>query len=472
MQRLEREQARETQRSDKLQAQREQLQKKSEGGKLTRQEQRQLQRIEQQQVRDQSRDRLEQRGLAERKERREALRKKSQQGKLSRTEQRQLRRLENQEARDRLLEQRKATREARGVDRPRREGRPRVTLNEARQARFAARFQDRADRKAARFARIAARQAWRQGRRAAFVAWLGPVFYPYAYSDIFEYTFWPYAYDDGYWAYAYDDFVGSMFWAEAAPYSDYAYAPARGGRATTGSAPSSSTGLQVCREPDKGVTAWPFEKIEQTVRPTAEQRALLDDLRRAAAEASAALKASCVNEAAMTPPGRLQAMTSRLAATLQAVKIVRPPLEKFYASLSDEQQARFNAMGPDLGQDNAARTARAAGQDQACGDAKPGLANLPIERIETEVQPTDAQQDVFDKLSQATDRAVDLLVAACPNAIALTPVGRLEAMENRLQAMVEAARTVQPALEDFYASLSPEQKARFNVLGRDTERGG
>jgi hypothetical protein len=40
-------------------------------------------------------------------------------------------------------------------------------------------------------------------------------------------------------------------------------------------------------------------------------------------------------------------------------------------------------------------------------------------------------------------------------------------METRLKAMVEAANTVKPALDTFYASLSDEQKAHFNKLGRD-----
>jgi hypothetical protein len=40
-------------------------------------------------------------------------------------------------------------------------------------------------------------------------------------------------------------------------------------------------------------------------------------------------------------------------------------------------------------------------------------------------------------------------------------------MEKRLQAMVDAANTVKPALEGFYASLSNEQKARFNRIGRE-----
>jgi hypothetical protein len=42
-------------------------------------------------------------------------------------------------------------------------------------------------------------------------------------------------------------------------------------------------------------------------------------------------------------------------------------------------------------------------------------------------------------------------------------------MEKRLKAMLAAAKTVQPALTQFYGGLSDEQKARFNSL-RSTSR--
>ncbi len=38
-------------------------------------------------------------------------------------------------------------------------------------------------------------------------------------------------------------------------------------------------------------------------------------------------------------------------------------------------------------------------------------------------------------------------------------------MEGRLDAMLQALDVVQPALTQFYNSLSDEQKARFNQLG-------
>ena len=41
---------------------------------------------------------------------------------------------------------------------------------------------------------------------------------------------------------------------------------------------------------------------------------------------------------------------------------------------------------------------------------------------------------------------------------------RIDAMEQRLDAMLRAINIVQPALEKFYGSLSDEQKERFNRL--------
>jgi hypothetical protein len=168
----------------------------------------------------------------------------------------------------------------------------------------------------------------------------------------------------------------------------------------------------------------------------------------------------------MTPPGRLRAMTNRISATLEAVRIVRPALEKFYSSLSDEQQARFNALGPPAGRSQQQPQQDASAQSDTCGEPKSSLTNLPIERIETVIRPAGTQKEALDRLRVATEKAVQELQAACPDDVPLTPVGRLEAMEKRLEAMLRAAKLVQPALDEFYATLSSEQKARFNTLGQ------
>ena len=160
----------------------------------------------------------------------------------------------------------------------------------------------------------------------------------------------------------------------------------------------------------------------------------------------------------------------RLTATLEAVQIVRPSLEEFYNSLSDEQKERFNRLGPKKSVTSAEVREALPDQAKACGEAKPGLTNLPIEQIEEVVKPDDAQAAELDKLDDAVGNAISILQAACPVETPLTPPGRLEAMETRLKAMIEAANTVKPALDSFYASLSNEQKARFNRLGHELAR--
>lgn len=304
--------------------------------------------------------------------------------------------------------------------------------------------------------------------RAGFVPWYGPVFWPYAYADIFAYTFWPGGYDDGYWAYAYDDFFDGVFFGDVGPLDD-GYAPRPSAR------PSYAAVQSLCKQPGSGVTAWPIAEIQQKVGLNAEQKDLLAQVQDAAKTAASTFAASCPKEQAfpLTPPGRLEAMTARLDATLGAVQTVRPPLEKFYESLSDEQKERFNAIGPKPTSKDSAEASQASAQDiNSCKQPKAGLTNLPIETIEDAVKPTDAQLDSLNRLEAATGEAVSIMQAACPDETPLTPPGRLEVMEKRLQAMIHAAETVKPALADFYGSLSSEQKARFNRVGRELAQAG
>jgi hypothetical protein len=416
-------------------------------------------------------ERLQQRTQQLQSQKPEGVRSQRAQQRLLQTQDRLLRREQRMQERDQARLQRMSPPPSADRDRTA----PAATVQAAARGRFAAHFRsnDVLQARAALAARHngwAPRHAWRRGHRAAFVSWLGPVFWPYAYSDIFEYTFWPSAYDPGYWAYAYDDFVDTVFWGTDSPYSAYARYPDPGAaitdfRARERSRVSPQTIRQLCGDPEKGVTAWPIASITRAVRPTPEQRGMLDELKAAAAQAADVFKQSCTDTYAMTPPGRLQAMTNRVSATLEAVKIVRPALERFYNSLSDEQQARFNALGPNIGErSQQPRQQEANAPSESCGEPKSSLTQLPIERIQAVIRPAGKQKDALDRLSDATKNAVEGLQAACPDDVPLTPVGRLEAMEKRLEAMLQAAKRVQPALDEFYATLGSEQKARFNTL--------
>ena len=114
---------------------------------------------------------------------------------------------------------------------------------------------------------------------------------------------------------------------------------------------------EVCSNQAPELTDWPIERISEVVQPTDAQRAALDELRAASAKAIDILKSGCPQDLPSIPTGRLVAMESRLQVMLAAVQTVRPALERFYQSLSDEQKARFNAIA-------LANDPDAAGKDQ------------------------------------------------------------------------------------------------------------
>jgi LTXXQ motif family protein len=55
--------------------------------------------------------------------------------------------------------------------------------------------------------------------------------------------------------------------------------------------------------------------------------------------------------------------------------------------------------------------------------------------------------------------------------VPLSPVARIDTVATRLRAMVDAIKSIRPVLENFYASLNDEQKARFNMMGPPPQRG-
>jgi hypothetical protein len=305
------------------------------------------------------------------------------------------------------------------------------------------------------------RDADRHHRFGLVIGFLGPVFWPYAYDDFIDYTFSPYAYDT-FWPYAYDDVIQGIYGGYAPAYPDSASSGAIVGY------PDGSVGYtraiggtaRICSGQTEGLTDFPIQRIAQQVEPEQAQQALLDDLRAASAQALDVLRAACPSDLPSTPTGRLAAMRGRVGAMLQAVQIVRPALEKFYQTLNDEQKERFNAL-------DGGTFRNAEGQEpdpaQLCG-GRARATNLPIARIEQALRLSDAQETALKALADASAKAGDILTENCPAGPTLTPTGRLADMERRLEAIIEALDTVQPALTNFYGSLDDEQKAQFNRL--------
>jgi hypothetical protein len=309
--------------------------------------------------------------------------------------------------------------------------------------------------------------------------WAGPIFWPFLFGDLFSYAFWPYGYYDPFWTYGPDFLLGSIF--ALGPYfgSDYGYGPdyygyegspdvyyGSGGAPVLNSADrralarTNAAAAQSCGGLAPGVNDLPITRIRRTVHPTAEQNALLNDLSAATSKARDVVEASCPHDIPLTPIARLDAGEKRLDAMIEAVAIVRRPLQKFYDSLSDEQKQGFNMIGNAEGEG-----APSGGRQALCSSEAADTTDVPVKRIAQIVQPNATQQQAFDDLKQAAADAAQELQASCPSAIPLTPVARLDAAAARLKAIVAAMNTLRPKLEGFYASLSDEQKAKFNTMG-------
>jgi hypothetical protein len=285
--------------------------------------------------------------------------------------------------------------------------------------------------------------------------WVGPLFWPFAYYDIYDYTIW----GDGapFWDYGYLDLYAGLF-------GPYGYGGLSGyqepGPPRRGQQRSAASFVQMCTDDSRGIAGLPIDQIAQAIEPTEAQGAALDDLAGASIKAAQIIRATCPTQVAATAPGRLAVMQRRIEGMISAVELVRPPLEKLYGLLDDEQKARFNALAEDERKKGAA-----ASSGPGCSAATTTTAAWPADEIQTRVHPDDTQRAALKALQDATVRAGETLKTVCQPADILTPTARLEAIARRLDTMLQVVKSVRAALEDFYATLSDEQKAQFEAIG-------
>jgi hypothetical protein len=298
--------------------------------------------------------------------------------------------------------------------------------------------------------------------------WVGPLFWPFAYYDLYDYAMWGYGDDPGFWDYGYDDIYAGLF----APYgyddltgylpSGVSGNPGAAGPASGNPAAAPDQLAQMCGDDSRDIAGLPIDQIQQALQPNDAQRAALDDLANASVKAAQDIKAACPTQAAATAPARLAAMQARIEAMITAVGTVEPPLQKFYDLLSDEQKAKLNALGQDQRSAKAAPAEGSAAQN--CG-AQAGAMQWPAAEIESKLHPTDAQRSSLAALQEASAKAADMLKASCQPSDAITPPARLAAVGKRLDVMLQAVKTVRTAVDDFYGKLSDEQKAQFEAIG-------
>src|SRR5262249_32640958 len=183
-------------------------------------------------------------------------------------------------------------------------------------------------------------------------------------------------------------------------------------------------------------------------------------------------KTSCSADVPLPPGGRLAGAERRLSAAIGALTMIAGPLGTFYASLSEPQRHGLEIMPTATGvvSRNGASTTATGSLPSLCSQRATSFAELPVDRIDEAPHPIDQQRAALDALKLASDNASGELARQCPRQMPQTLPDRLTAVRERLAAMILALRTVRPALTAFYASLSDEQKARFNMMGQAAER--
>ena len=109
---------------------------------------------------------------------------------------------------------------------------------------------------------------------------------------------------------------------------------------------------------------------------------------------------------------------------------------------------------------------------QSCGGFAPGVTSFPIDLIRQAIDPTAEQITFLDDLAAASSKGSAILNASCPSEPPLTPLARLDAVGERLQATIQAIEIVRPPLVNLYDSLSDEQRQRLDAIGAKEARYG
>jgi hypothetical protein len=308
--------------------------------------------------------------------------------------------------------------------------------------------------------------------------WAGGTFWPYYYDDALDYALWPDGFYDPFFDYGPDDLFAGLFW----PGYGYDYGYGYGadnyyslfGGDEAGLAKRHRRGDDIDRQANAaetcaaaapgGLTDVPVARISKAIQPSADQTQMLDDLKSAVGTADDILKSACPSQPPLTPVSRVAAMSKRLDATEQALNTMRPPLIKLYDSLGDEQKRKFDAIV--LGRHRSPRHEQTSpdGALAQCKARSQAFANLPAQQISDELKPTGEQKTAFDALKSATDQAATTVENACPATMPDSITARFAAVDARLKAMRTAVDTISPKLKDFYATLSDDQKAQFNLM--------
>jgi LTXXQ motif family protein len=301
----------------------------------------------------------------------------------------------------------------------------------------------------------------RQIARGPAVFW--PIAAPDAFEDMLGYAFWPQEYGRQFWSHGPRDILQAMT-APTAAFAAQARDEGTGRRrlpaALVSAANATPSDRTICIARVKDQAMRPLDRLEETISLGPDQRQALNELRAAVRTAIDGEAAACRGDLPATQPERLRAMIDGLWAMRYAEFRIHPALAAFYKTLTDAQKAQLADEPQTVG---SSETTPAAAPADVCGEAVTADAN-PFAPIERALRPTDQQRKSLQMLYGASMEMAKFLTTTCPAETPSTPMARLDAASDRVMSLLHAAMNIEPMLDEFYGTLSDQQRRRFNAI--------
>ena len=262
-----------------------------------------------------------------------------------------------------------------------------------------------------------AKPAPRRTPVATAPAW--PVASPGVYEDLLGYVLWPGDYADHLWTHGYGDIMNTLL----APTSN---------EQAAGSIANGMCSVKASELADQLIA-----HTRDTIAPTDPQQVALDELAGALREAIERGRALVCSPAG----DPMQRMVDGLWTMWDATLLLRPPLEKFYNSLTEAQQEKLTGQ--------ASQALRQACAEQAADWSPDRLAQALGAGIE--------QRPALEQLQQHSAELIKFLAASCPQGSKTTPIDRLEAAGDRMNALLYAVMSMSTTVHDLHDARANTQ---------------
>jgi hypothetical protein len=249
-----------------------------------------------------------------------------------------------------------------------------------------------------------------------------PTASPSVYADLLGYVLWPGDYADRLWTHGYGDIMSTLL-APAAADPDQAAGMIQNG---------------MCSSKAGELADQLIAHTGALIVPTPEQSAALDEL------GSALGLAIDRGRAAVCARGGdpLKRMQDGLWIMWDATLLMRPPLQKFYDTLTDAQKAKLLGEAPA----SEALARACAGQAESAAGSGGIVEHAFLQRA----GGADPQQQLMlETLRQQSAVVIKILATSCPRQTKPTPMDRLEAAGERMNALLYVAMSLSPALTEL-----------------------